>query len=278
MQTVTLGPFLLSAAVIALCVGVIAAQASAGFMARRGYGKVDAPLWWLLLWALVVARLAFVVRMWPSYAAHPLAIVDVRDGGFALLAGLLALVSGVVVVALARKDWRLALPASVLVGVAVWGLVLGAAVKLEQAAHPPLPRVVFENVDGESVALHAFTGQPLVINLWASWCGPCRREMPVLAEAQARHGDIHFVFADQGESVAQVRAYLNNNKLALDNVLLDTHSELSRHYTAPGYPTTLFIDARGQLLTRHVGSLSRATLQRQLQRLLAPTPKNGESP
>ena len=277
MQAVSVGPFLLSVAVLALVLGVFAAQGTAGFMKRRGYADVDAPLWWLLLAALGVARLGYVLRLWSSYSVHPLDIVDVRDGGFDLVAGLVVLALGVVLLVWRKKRWRLSLPVSVLVGVAAWALVLGAAAKLQEAAHPPMPSLVLNDLQGQPVQLDSLKGKPMVINLWATWCGPCRREMPVLVAAQQARADVRFIFADQGESAVQVRSYLQQNQLSPQHVLVDANSQLSQHYRSPGYPTTLFLDADGQLRDMHIGELSHATLADRLCRLTPVPDSEGDT-
>lgn len=273
MQAVSVGPILFSVAVLALLLGVFAALGTAGFMARRDYADAGSPLWWLLLIALGAARLSYVVRFWSSYQSHPVAIINVRDGGFDLVAGLVVLAAGTLVLAWRRPKWRKSLPISVLAGVAIWALTLGAATKLQQAAHPSMPSIAINDLNGQTVQLQSLAGKPMVINLWASWCGPCRREMPVLMEAQHSRNDVRFVFANQGESAAQIGRYLQDNRLALRHVLVDVHSQLSQHYRAPGYPTTLFLDAEGKLEDMHIGELSRATLRDRLQRL-TPSPAN----
>ncbi|MGV8189993.1 TlpA family protein disulfide reductase, partial [Pseudomonas aeruginosa] len=82
-----------------------------------------------------------------------------------------------------------------------------------------LPELSLRNAAGESVQLADFRGRPLVINLWASWCPPCRREMPVLQQAQAENPDVVFLFANQGESAETVRHFLQGENLRLDNLL-----------------------------------------------------------
>ena len=74
--------------------------------------------------------------------------------------------------------------------------------------------------DGTTVRLASFEGRQTVVNLWATWCPPCQREMPVLQKAQAARPDVHFVFVNQGESAQQVAAYLARSGLQLRNVLL----------------------------------------------------------
>ena len=114
-------------------------------------------------------------------------------------------------------------------------------------------------------------GQPLVVNLWASWCPPCRREMPVLAAAQQRTSGVRFVFANQGEDAAAVLRYLaaSNKELQLSNVVFDPTAALGRAVGSKALPTTLFYDATGRLVDTHLGELSAASLASKLQPLRA---------
>ncbi len=100
----------------------------------------------------------------------------------------------------------------------------------------------------------------MVVNLWATWCPPCREEMPLLALAQQRETGVTFVFVNQGESDKLVRRYLHDEILELDNVLLDPASSLRMAVGSKGLPTTMFYDAAGRLVRRHVGLVSRQEL------------------
>ncbi|MBA3591443.1 MAG: TlpA family protein disulfide reductase [Methylibium sp.] len=161
---------------------------------------------------------------------------------------------------------RLQAPAFVLVLALLGGPSLAAGTAGESA----LPRVPLMTLEGAPVDLPAFAkGQPTVVNLWATWCPPCREEMPMLALAQERETSVRFVFANQGESAAVVRRYLYDEILALDNVLLDAASALRPAVGARGLPTTLFYDAEGRLVARHVGAISKAALASKL-KLLRP--------
>jgi thiol-disulfide isomerase/thioredoxin len=86
---------------------------------------------------------------------------------------------------------------SALVGVVLW--VGGQLLSAWQERRMPLPALQVADLQGRVIDLQQFRGKPLVLNLWASWCGPCRREMPVLASAQQAHTDVQFVFLNQGK-------------------------------------------------------------------------------
>ncbi len=120
---------------------------------------------------------------------------------------------------------------------------------------------------GAPVELSGFVGRPTVVNLWATWCPPCVREMPVLQAAQQQHADVHMVFVNQGESAEKVQAWLAGRGLVLNNVLLDRRGQSTAALDAAGLPTTLFYDAQGRLVARRIGELSPATLAEQLARI-----------
>jgi thiol-disulfide isomerase/thioredoxin len=264
LPVVTLGPLAFPAGVIALLAGAIAALAVGGWFQRRGGVSVESMLWWLLALALLGARAAFVLRWWPDYLAHPRDLLNIRDGGFLALPALLVLALATGLAAWRRVPLRTPLTWSVAAGVLVWGFVSLVALRLETATTAPMPALVLQDLDGRPVNLHELRGRPLVINLWATWCGPCRRELPTLAQAQKRMPDVRFVFANQGESAAVVRAFLDAQKLGLDHVLIDDSMQLSQHYNTRAYPTTLFLDAQGHLRDTHTGELSAATLAESL--------------
>lgn len=267
MNSVAVGPFLFSMGVLALLAAVLAAQWTASFQARGGRTDVSGTAWWLVLVTLAAARAGYVVRWWAGYAAHPWDILNVRDGGFDPVTGLLVLAGVTGVVAWRSPRRRRPLLVTVGVSVAAWGLVMLGGAQLRAAAHPSLPEAAqVRTLDGGTKHVRTWRGRPLVINFWATWCGPCRREMPVLAQAQHDFPGVRFVFADQAESADAVRAFLKAQHLQLDHVYIDD-GVLARYYRVRGFPTTLFIDADGRLRTLHVGELSHASLRANLQRL-----------
>jgi thiol-disulfide isomerase/thioredoxin len=258
----TIGPFSLPPGVLVAASAVLALLAVGNAVAGANRARVEWMLWLVLGMALVAARVVFVLRYHALYAVAPLAALDLRDGGFDPAAGVLA---GIVLAT--WLAWRNRAQRKALLGGAMAGALAcvgGLALLASLQQRPPLPRLELPDLDGRPVALAALAGRPLVINLWASWCPPCRREMPVLAAAQRAYPGVRFVFVNQAEPAEKVRAYLRAHGLALDQVLLDSGCSLAQAAEAPGLPTTLFFDAHGRLAERRMGELSAATLAQYL--------------
>ena len=117
--------------------------------------------------------------------------------------------------------------------------------------------------DGETTTLAVLAdGRPMVVNLWATWCPPCRREMPMLAAAQQRERSVSFVFANQGGNRATVARYLAASQLALANITLDRYNELGSVAGSGMLPATLFYDGSGRLIDTYLGELTAATLEK----------------
>ena len=91
--------------------------------------------------------------------------------------------------------------------------------------------------------------------------------MPVFAAAQQRHGGVRFVFVNHGERPERVRAWLQSQPYRLDNVLLDASQSLGQAVGSSALPTTVFVDAQGRVVERHIGPLSAASLEGRLRQL-----------
>jgi thiol-disulfide isomerase/thioredoxin len=227
---------------------------------------VQGALWRTLLAGVLAARLAFVYEYRSLYFASPLNILDIRDGGWNAVFGLMA--AWLYALHRQRQNPAVGKPLrwALATGTAVFAA--GAAVlALRPESGQPLPNLTFSTLDGRTVQLSAFTGKPIVVNLWATWCPPCGREMPVLHKAQVERQDIHFVFLNQGEDPLTVSRWLQAEHLPLHNVLIDELRQASATFQQQGYPTTLFFDAKGTLVSRRIGELSAATLAERLRQL-----------
>ncbi|MBB5605709.1 MULTISPECIES: TlpA disulfide reductase family protein [unclassified Janthinobacterium] len=271
MLTVNIGPLVLPVQLAMLMAAVAVAFSVSHLIGRRqktrGVGHILSDM---LIAALLTARLAFVVTWLDLYRATPWAMLDIRDGGYTPWAGI-----GAALLVAAWHGWRI--PASckplglaLASGVLAYGVLSGASLTIKNGP-AALPATALTTLAGEPTGLARLAdGKPLVVNLWASWCPPCRREMPLLAQAQKAQGDIAFVFVNQGEKQDIVQDYLSGNGINLSNVVLDRNTALGKAVGSMALPTTLFYDASGQLRATHIGELSAASLADKLGQLHEP--------
>ena len=115
--------------------------------------------------------------------------------------------------------------------------------------------------------LASLRGHPVVVNMWASWCGPCRAELPFLQrEAVQRGADVAFFGVNQDDSHDNATALAKQFPMPYPSVE-DPHSELAGRFKTKGLPVTVFYDKRGRLVTIHQGVFpSRAALSQAIDR------------
>lgn len=119
---------------------------------------------------------------------------------------------------------------------------------------------------GADVDLAAIGGKPVLINLWASWCDPCLREMPLLQQAYAEHGDdIQFVGVDTKDRADAAAAFLDTVDVTYPQ-LVDLDGALLRSVGVPGLPVTLVLSADGRVTGRHIGELSESDVAELLEK------------
>ncbi|MEO7114276.1 MAG: TlpA disulfide reductase family protein [Caldimonas sp.] len=266
----SVGPLALPTQVVIAVVCALIAAAVGHWAGRRHRVNLGTTLLDMGLAGVVAARIAFVLLWFDDYAREPLTILDLRDGGFTAWAGLLA--AGLVALwqAWHRPTLRKPLTLGLLAGALGWITAPGALRFGVDPSLVDLEAVALVTPQGHPASLATLAaGKPAVVNLWATWCPPCRREMPVLASAQRQTADTTFVFANQGEDALTTEQYLVDEGLRLDHVLLDRDKGLGRRYGSMALPITLFYDARGRLVETHLGSLSTASLASKLASLRA---------
>jgi len=263
-----LGPFALPYSLL-LLFAVIAASLYMGNRSGRkstAAAAVEPMLWKTLIVGLLVARLAFVWEFRLAYMASPWSLFDIRDGGWNATAGFI----GAWLFALSlygrHACLRRPMQSALLTGSLIW-LVGTITLSLQPGTgQQDMPALEFAALGepASTVQLASFKGKPTVVNLWATWCPPCVREMPVLQKAQAELPDVHFVFLNQGESREKVGAWLQARNLHLNNMLLDEARTAGAAFAQSALPMTLFFNAQGQLVSTRIGELSAATLAERL--------------
>jgi thiol-disulfide isomerase/thioredoxin len=132
----------------------------------------------------------------------------------------------------------------------------GAAFNFAASEPRPVPELTFFDEAGNEVTLADFAGDVVVLNLWATWCAPCRREMPSLDRLQAALGEdgltVIALSLDRGD-VAKVRAFFEELEIANLAIYRDPQARAGRELGAPGLPTTIVIDRTGQEVGRLLG-------------------------
>lgn len=263
MNTIVLGPLILSGERFAILAGVFIFLIGTGLLASRVSRRFNLWSTVVVIGGLAAARLAHVIAHWDSFSDAPLRALAVWQGGFIWLWVLP--VAGLTLFFLLRTTqerlWAVA-PLSAA------ALVFTMTYQLASATEPlPPPALTLTAVNGPAVDLASLDGRPTVINLWATWCAPCRREMPALLQAERDHPDVRFLLINQGEGEDAVRAFLEREGLRFDHLLLDPAMATQRHYRTVGIPVTLFLHADGRLAQAHTGEIAPERIAAEIARL-----------
>lgn len=141
-----------------------------------------------------------------------------------------------------------------------------------QEEPPTMPDFTVLDGNGEPVSLSQLRGKPVVLNLWASWCGPCKSEMPAFEDAFGEYGDqIHFMMINltdgSQETMEKAQSYISQQGFTFP-VYYDTQLEAAIAYGATTIPATYFIDAEGFGVAYARTALSREMLQQGIDMLL----------
>lgn len=115
--------------------------------------------------------------------------------------------------------------------------------------------------DGEDgnrpeVSLADLRGQPVFLNLWATWCEPCRWEMPFVRQIQEEHSNVQVYAINIGEPESKVQAFLEEEGLTGLNILLDKEFDVYEEYEVTGLPISLFLNEDGVICTRYGGAMT----------------------
>jgi peroxiredoxin len=122
------------------------------------------------------------------------------------------------------------------------------------------PDFTLKTLDGSTFRLSEQRGKPVVLNFWATWCGPCKNELPALQNAAAYfEDDIVFVGVDQGEEPGIVQAFVDKLGLTF-TIPMDADGAVGFEYNVQGLPTTFFIDSNGVIQSLWMGEMNSVTL------------------
>jgi thiol-disulfide isomerase/thioredoxin len=117
------------------------------------------------------------------------------------------------------------------------------------------PTASMADLEGNPVTLADYRGKVLVVNFWATWCGPCVREMPMFQEYQDRYPQMVVLGVDQEESPETVKEFLTQLQLTY-TILLDQKADMGRALQITFLPTTIFVDEKGEIRFRHYGIMN----------------------
>ena len=123
----------------------------------------------------------------------------------------------------------------------------------------PAPAFTLHTLDEVELSLSSLQGQPVVLNFWASWCGPCRAEMPDLIRFSRDYPEVQMlgVAVDSGNASQMASAA---RRFGITWPVAPATTRLKRDYGVSNLPTTIVIDAEGQLRHKHVGQMSYSDL------------------
>ena len=252
MTTLTIGPLVFAGERLAAVIAIVVFLGLSGILAARLDERIGTWSLAALAVGVVAARVGHVALNLPGFVADPWRVLMVWQGGFSLPAGLLAVVA-FSLFRLRETRTRVGSLAALAAALVVWNVAFQLVATTTAVA---APSAIMTTLSGSQLRLSQFAGRSVVVNLWASWCPPCRREMPTLMRTAKERTGMSFVFANQGEGAGAVIRFLGATGLPPDHVALDQDMALARHYGVQGFPVTLFLDREGILKTMHFGEIS----------------------
>lgn len=237
--------------------------------------KLDSAVFWVVLAGLLGARLGFVAMNWPSFKSNLLSILMVNQPGFSAWIGVLA---AALFAVLRYRKIPTFLP-SLLFGFGIAALLpltayLATQVKLpgSTVAHvgEVVPEINLIDLDGKPVSLSKLSGKYVVLNFWATWCPPCRREMPLLDRLAKEYDSnkVVVVGLNVGESTQTVKLLVD--KLGVSYPIWTQGSDPNasqaafHNFGGVGLPMTILVNPDGKILARQMGELNHASVAKWL--------------
>lgn len=236
---------------------------------------------------LLGARLGFVALNWSAYRAAPWTALYVWQPGYLYFSGVLAgaayaLWQVTIISPELRRSFLTVLASSYLAAGLIFTTAILSTEFLKQPGVPGTgdraPNFKLQNLAAQTVQLSDLAGRAVILNFWATWCPPCRREMPLLDEIQNAYGDqgLSVIGLDINESSERVKSYVNSVDISYPIWVdappgtpgFDSTHEIFSRFGGVGLPSTLFIDRNRVIRRIYVGELSRGFLQNQAENIL----------
>jgi thiol-disulfide isomerase/thioredoxin len=290
IEAFNFGPFLIPTRPLFLVFSLYFAIWLAGRLARKfdleksQVKRVAEHSAWI---GVLGARLGFVAVNWGAYRAAPWTALYFWQPGYLYLGGLVfgscgAIVLGQRFFPAKRRGSYTALGSAYLIAILLYFTGLQSLELLRQPGVFGAGSVVSDfklrNLSGASVKLSDLAGRGIVLNFWATWCPPCRREMPLLDEIQKIYQarGISVVGVAINEAPGQVKTYVESVAVSYPIWVdaspsasgFDRSQEIFSRFGGVGLPTTIFIDRKGVVQKVYVGELSRGFLQSQIDKIL----------
>ena len=143
---------------------------------------------------------------------------------------------------------------------------------LSEDSNRQAPEFTLESVYGEPITLSDLDGQVRLIDFWATWCAPCREEVPMFKELYATYGPQGFtIVAIAAEGADAIREYVKSNGIEYPN-LVDTDEVVTELYKVPALPSAYLVDREGRIVEEFVGPKPRKILEKKILELLESEP------
>ncbi len=137
-------------------------------------------------------------------------------------------------------------------------------------AADPAPNFKLSTMDGKTIELKQLAGKAVVVNFWATWCGPCRREIPgmirIYEKYKAKGLEIVGISLDRG-GWNDLKPFLAKNPIAY-LIVLGGNAEAEAYGGIEGIPTTFFVDRKGNIVSKTVGSMEEADFEKAVKSIL----------
>ncbi len=148
------------------------------------------------------------------------------------------------------------------------------------AKDPPKAELTLKDADGHRVRLSDYRGKVVVLNFWATWCGPCNAEMPALVELEKTYGARGVVFIgaslDDAKTKPQIPAFVSKYQVTFPIWVGATGDDLDKLAMGPAVPATAFLDPEGRIVSRIQGQFRDAEVKQRLEWLTGP--RTGPAP